>query len=569
MTIEELKRLRESEDKVEFKEAKNQFSYKSERNSVLAYVVALANEGGGKLVFGMKDKLPHEVVGSAAFVGSIGQLEQDIFTDLKIRVHIEELYDADGKRVMVTNIPSRPIGRLLYFEDVPLMRVGDALTRMSEDKFLSILQENEPDFSARTCDGLTIDDLNPAAIKILKEKYSRKQSNSIFESLSDEQALKDLSLITSTGAVTYAALILTGKKNKIEEKLPQAKTIIEYRATEAQISSDWREEIEDPLFIGIDKIWDTINKRNSKTPVQEGAYIFDVISFNEEVIREAVLNAITHRDYTYNSEIVVKQFPKKIVITNPGGFPKGVTLENILTINSTPRSRLMADVLLKTGLVERSGQGVDKIFSITLSEGKPEPDYSASDLYQVCLVLQGDVVFKPFHIFISQVQSQRSKDNKLGVEDIITLAKIRDGIATGLKSEILNKLERENLIQKVGGSHSLKYTLGKTYQAITNGPLAFYNYTLDEITTVQFAADNKKIKIGNFIKAFGEKRTRDQVKFLVHKLVQDGVLEKEGRGAGTLYSLNKRFTTEQDKTRTILKYLMDKYQDIIVGIKRT
>ena len=98
-------------------------------------------------------------------------------------------------------------------------------------------------------------------------------------------------------------------------------------------------------------------------------------------------------------------------------------------------------------------------------------------------------------------------------------------------------------------------------------PTALWNHFADLNTVPR--PSKKEGRVIAFIKAFGEKRTRDQVKFLVHKLVQDGVLEKEGRGAGTLYSLNKRFTTEQDKTRTILKYLMDKYQDIIVGIKRT
>ncbi|HTN36874.1 MAG TPA: ATP-binding protein [Arachidicoccus sp.] len=81
--------------------------------------------------------------------------------------------------------------------------------------------------------------------------------------------------------------------------------------------------------------------------------------FNEEVIREAVLNAIAHRDYTITSEVLIKQYPNKISIANPGGFPKGVTVENILTVSSTPRSRLMTEILEKTGLVERSGQGID------------------------------------------------------------------------------------------------------------------------------------------------------------------------------------------------------------------
>jgi ATP-dependent DNA helicase RecG len=72
MTIQELKKLRETEDKVEFKEAKKDFNFAGgshadpveRRKCVLGYVVALANEGGGLLVFGMKDKYPHDVVGT-------------------------------------------------------------------------------------------------------------------------------------------------------------------------------------------------------------------------------------------------------------------------------------------------------------------------------------------------------------------------------------------------------------------------------------------------------------------------------------------------------------------------
>ena len=70
-----------------------------------------------------------------------------------------------------------------------------------------------------------------------------------------------------------------------------------------------------------------------------------VPAFNEAVIREAVLNGISHRDYTIDSEVVIKQYPKKMIINNPGGFPKGVNLDNLVTVSSTPRSRLMAEVL--------------------------------------------------------------------------------------------------------------------------------------------------------------------------------------------------------------------------------
>ena len=165
----------------------------------------------------------------------------------------------------------------------------------------------------------------------------------------------------------------------------------------------------------IEQLWHDIDLRNGSFSIKEGPYIFDVPYFNEEVIRESINNAVAHRDYNRNSETVIKQYPQKLVITNAGGFPYGVTIENILTTPSTPRNRLLSDVLSKTGIVERSGQGVDKIFYNTLSEGKAAPDYSHSDAFKVELVLSSIMYDKAFALFIESIQQNLTEENKLSV----------------------------------------------------------------------------------------------------------------------------------------------------------
>src|SRR5690606_18548085 len=99
LSIQKLKSYKESEDKIEFKEAKHNFPWnggshteqKDRRKCYLGYIVALANEGGGHLVLGMKDKRPHEVVGSNFAKGKTGALEDAVYNNLGIRVHIIEL----------------------------------------------------------------------------------------------------------------------------------------------------------------------------------------------------------------------------------------------------------------------------------------------------------------------------------------------------------------------------------------------------------------------------------------------------------------------------------------------
>ncbi|MBI1185281.1 AAA family ATPase [bacterium] len=561
MTITELKQLKESEDKVEFKEAKNQYAYNSSRKSVLGYSVAFANEKGGYLVFGLKDAHPHDVCGSKAYEGREGQLEQDVYRDTGVRIQTEVLHEGTN-RVLVIKIPSRPVGKPLYFNDVPLMRVGDGLDRMSDEMYLSIIQEQEPDFSAKFCEGTGIGDLDEVAIKKMKESYARKQKNPGFLQLSTEQVLTDLKLLDN-GKLTYAALILLAKKEVIHNKLPQSKTIWEFRNSEAQIHHDSREVVDEPLFIAIDSIWKLINQPtlNRKYPVQSGAYIFDLYDFNEEVIREAVLNAIAHRDYTITSEAVVKQYPHKITITNPGGFPKGVTIENILTVSSTPRSRLMTEILEKTGLVERSGQGVDKIFSITLSEGKAEPDYENSDMFQVSLTLRTEIIDKAFHVFVSQYQNSE-KEPKLGVEQIITLSKIRNGIFQNLKTEIVSQLEKSGLIEKVSG-HTNRYTLSQDYHALVNESLKIgKRYMVKEIEQMLIALQGNALKMGELEKNFEASLNRNQIKYLTGKLFEDEILNKDGKGSGTTYSINKSFSSLRGEVliQNVISFLRDKYE---------
>ncbi|RRD87615.1 ATP-binding protein, partial [Conchiformibius steedae] len=222
----------------------------------------------------------------------------------------------------------------------------------------------------------------PEAIEVLKQKYALKQKNPTFVSLPNEQVLSDLHLV-SQGKITYAALLLCGKEESLQTFLPQSRIVLEYRKSESLIPYNNRMEYLKPFYLMIELLWHDINLRNDKIDVSEGSYIFNIPSFNEEVIREAINNAVAHRDYRRTSETFVLQYPNKLVVKNMGGFPLGVSKENLLRIQSTPRNRLLADVLSKTGIVERSGQGVDKIFRNMLSEGKDGPDYSFSDEFRV------------------------------------------------------------------------------------------------------------------------------------------------------------------------------------------
>lgn len=557
-SIEQLKYCKESEDKVEFKKGEHgnvaydggsRLKPSERRRCILGYVTALCNEKGGSLVIGMEDKYPHKVVGTRQNENSTGELETNIYRDTGIRPKIYELYEDEAEkkgRVLVIDVPPRPAGTVFKFEDVPLMRVGEELKPMSDEVYLSIIQENEPDFSQQICRDATLDELDPDALSVLKEKYAKKQNNPIFLTLSNRQILSDLQLITDEG-VTNAAVILLGKEDFIKRVYPQASVMLEYRHSESQITFDNRISYSQPFFIMIDRLWHDIDLRNGKFQIKEGPYIFDVPYFNEEVIRESINNAITHRDYTRHSETVIKQYPQKLIVTNAGGFPHGVTIDNLLTVPSTPRNRLLADVLSKTGIVERSGQGVDKIFYRTLSEGKEAPDYSGSDAFNVELILSAIIQDKAFALFIESVQQNLAEDNKLSVFEIVVLDKIRrNEKTTALDKAVIKQLMDRNLIEKRGKTNGIHYILCRSYYEFT-GNTAEYSKKSDwntsQVTSIiiPFLTKYNKAKMGDFVKLLDGHLTRRQVRVYIQHMVDQNILTASGKGYGTYYEISNNY----------------------------
>jgi ATP-dependent DNA helicase RecG len=228
-----------------------------------------------------------------------------------------------------------------------------------------------------------------------------------------------------------------------------------------------------------------------------------------------------------------------IEIINPGGFPKGVSIENILTVSSTPRNKLIADVLEKTGLVERSGQGVDKIFSETLAEGKQKPDYTRTNLYQVTLRIRTQIVDESFAVFIRQYRNRTN--HVLSAEQVIALSEIRDGNIINIHSETVEQLKQAGLIKNVERS-ALKFTLTGDYFKLANKPSKIgEQYVTGDVEHILSSLRDNRKKMGDLEKDLSESLTRNQLKHLLPKLLKDEIITSEGLGRGTYYSIAPKY----------------------------
>ena len=443
--------LTEECEHLEFK-ATSDFAYEE----LCKYCVALSNEGGGNLVLGVTDKIPRKISETCCFK-DLNKIKACLLDTLDFRIHVYEIITSEG-RVLAFFCPSRPIGIPLSYHGQYLMRSGQALVPMTHDELRSILAEASPDYSASICEGATISDLAPEAIKEFRRQCMRKSENSELAHLPDERLLRDTRL-TDDEKVTYAALVLFGKPESVGRFLPQAELIFEYRNGEASIDHQDRVEYRAGFFLWADAIWDKINTRNEMRSYQEGLYRREISAFNEDVVREALLNAVTHREYHNGSSIFVRQFPNRMEIASPGGFPSGVTVDNIIS-RQAPRNRLIAEAFQHCGLVERAGQGADRMFRLCIQEGKGCPDFDLSDSGQVLLILGGQLRDSHFVKYLNRLAIEQNMN--LTLDDLLVLEQVREG--TTIRPEQgkrFQTLVEQGAIEKIGSGQGEHYVLAQ------------------------------------------------------------------------------------------------------------
>jgi ATP-dependent DNA helicase RecG len=460
ISLEELQRLMNAMEgeNLEFKEARNRYHF----DKLLNYCAALANEGGGRVVLGITDRRPRQVIGTGAF-SQPERTRLGLIEKLHLRVDVDEVYHPEG-RVLIFTVPPRPVGVPIQADGIYWTRRGDSLVPMAEEQLREIFNEIGHDFSADFCQGVTLDDLDLEAVENFRKRWIEKSGNTSLERLDWKQLLRDAEAVVD-GNVTYAALVLFGTRQTLGRHLAQAEVVFEYRSSEASGPAQQRKEYRESFFSFYDDLWNTINLRNDLQHYQDGLFIWDIPTFEERSVREAILNAVSHRDYRLGGSVFVRQYPRHLIIESPGGFPHGITLENILN-RQYPRNRRIADLFAKCGLVERSGQGMDLIFEEAIRSGKLPPDFTGTDRYQVNLALHGQVQDSAFVLFLEKISRERSVS--FSTQDFLILDQVHRGLPVRdeLKSRLSYLLET-GVLELTGRGRGARYVLARRFYAMT------------------------------------------------------------------------------------------------------
>ncbi|MEB2285176.1 MAG: putative DNA binding domain-containing protein [Myxococcales bacterium] len=512
--------------RLEFKEAKQNYHFEK----LVEYCVALANEGGGKIILGVTDRRPRRIVGTAAFPEP-GRTEAGLHDRLSHRIPVEEVRAADG-RVLIVHVPPRLPGTAWQIDGRYLKRAGDELTALSDAELKAMFAEAGPDFSAEVCAGAGISDLSPEAIGTFRGRWATKTRDQRRTRWTDEQTLANAELLLE-GRITYAALILFGTRAALGRWLGQAELVFEYRSSEASGPAADREEYREGFFLWHDAIWNKINLRNDRQSYQDGLFRVELPTFDEVPVREALLNAVAHRDYRLGGSVFVRQYPQRLEMVSPGGLPTGITPANILD-QQNPRNRRLAEALAKCGLIERSGQGMNLMFESAIRQGKALPSFAGTSAHEVRLALHGTVSSPAFVRFIERLGEEKLKS--FSTYDFLALDYLRreQSMPEHLKA-CLPGLISVGAVESIGRGRGTRYILARGLYAAL-GSKGVYTRTkgLDRGTNkallLKHIRDNAAS--GAQMEEFRQvlpALSRSQIQVLLRELSKEGEIHSAGR----------------------------------------
>ncbi len=445
---------------VEFKQDSRDFS----DSHVYEAVVAMTNTAGGIIFVGVADDgnvtgCQRISNGTWKTIESVaGMIMANTLPACATSISIQKIKD---QKVLVIRVPKSitttgtKSGKFLK-RQLDTKGKPQNVPMTADDIVSGVTRIGIQDFSGIILSDANIEDLNLDLVTTVSRRRSTEVAEPYRKDLflkPPREILKAIGLLSiSDGKPNIAALLLFGRSEKLKEKLPNHE--IQYQVFGAR-----GELLRNNAFVGpIAEVFPRLLElpetlQNSDEFRNRGAN-FVIPEYPEDSRREAIANSIVHRDYTLQPSIQIQLYEKELIITNPGSFPAGVNLSNLLNVSPNPRNRRLAEAMREFGFVESSGRGIDFIFQGQVEYGRPAPDYSGSDAFKVSVRLTGGKANLDFCRFIiSSVKNPSIPEllilNALFFRRDLTLEQMANIIQrpTSVTQEILGKLKEDKLIE--------------------------------------------------------------------------------------------------------------------------
>jgi len=360
-----------------------------------------------------------------------------------------EVVNVGGKQILAIEIPAarQPVGT----SDGHYLRRaigGDGKPACTPLHFHEMQAQHASrgllDYSALRLDHLGMDALDPLEFDRYRRaiRENRGRGDEALLGLNDLELARALGAVENNNGTVFMrvlGVLLFGRESALKDALPTHEVAFQVLSgTDVEVNDFFRW----PLLRAMEELEMRFRARNREREVQVDMLRIGVPDYPERAFREGVANALTHRDYTRLGAVHVQWHANRLEISNPGGLPEGVRLDNLLVTQPRPRNPLLADAFKRAGIVERTARGIDTIFHEQIRNGRPAPSYERTTEKDVVLTLPGG---KANLEFVRLVTKEARAGRTLSLDGLLILNRLWQDrrITTAEAARLMQKPEAE------------------------------------------------------------------------------------------------------------------------------
>ncbi len=347
-------------------------------------LVAFANSDGGTIALGFNEqgkaalRIPPEDIEAVL-------REAAAMTLPPVRAALEPTGNTEGPSLLI-RVP-RSLDLHSLADGRVFVRVGAENRALAGDEIRNLAAAKASgDYESDTVAGATLadfdDDLIAEYVQKREVRTRRKLDIESPSARTAESLLRDIGALDHKGRPTVAGVLLFAKNP--QAFMPNSGVVfvkfpgVEPRGEQGRVGYGRREEINGPLARVIEKAWQVILEEMRVGAIVKGLEREEVLEYPEFAVREALVNAVCHRDYRLRGRrIEVRKYADRLEIISPGGLAGFITLDNIIEEHFSRNPR-MVQGLFQWGYIEELGLGVDRMIEDMVAAGHPAPKFNAT-----------------------------------------------------------------------------------------------------------------------------------------------------------------------------------------------
>ena len=344
------------------------------RREIGQTISAFANTDGGVLLVGVSDEgkvAAGNEIGKKTLEDLANWAKENTDPEIYPTLTVHQIDNQNIIEVAIKGSNEKPV----FFGDRVFQRVGKTNQRISAGKIRELAKQEQErlHWDQRICEGATLEDIDAQKVTQFIKEANEKRNLSISEKSPIKTVLRKLGLL-KTDNLTRAAILLFGKAPQAFYSQAEVRCA-RFKGTKPLEFIDMKVFAGD-ILAQINQVEDFVKAHIALHAKIEGMRRREQWEYPIEAVREAIVNAITHRDYESAGNVQIRIFDDRIEVRNPGGLPEGLTVEELKRDHdSFPRNPSIADCFFLVKLIERWGTGTNRMISLCLSQGLPEPEF--------------------------------------------------------------------------------------------------------------------------------------------------------------------------------------------------